>query len=51
MDMNRSDTMNAEAPVGNGQGAPAWPTYFFGALWAAWVLFLVFMVLAKNRAA
>jgi hypothetical protein len=51
MDANRSNSMEVETPVGNGQGSAAWPVYFFGALWLAWIFFLVLMVLSKSRPA
>lgn len=33
----------SDAPFGSQPGRPKWPVVFYGALFAAWVLALVFM--------
>lgn len=37
------DASQSDAPLGSQKGRPSWPVALYGALFAAWVLALIFM--------
>ncbi len=44
----RVDWEDPNVPVGNAPPLPRWPVYVSGLAWAAWVLFLFFLVRSLN---
>lgn len=47
MNSHNDNGQTPAGPIGDALAAPTWPVYVWSAIWTAWLLFLLFMVVQR----